>query len=132
LSEPERVRLALRSFAARPGDGRRRGDQINEAIYAVYEGVGRAPDVDIAMKLGTNQPMGPLELADLIGLDTCLAIMEVMHRVLGDDKYRPCPLLKKYVDAGYLGRKTGRGLYVYENGALVTTATEQARDAESC
>lgn len=132
MSEPERVRLALRSFAARPGDGRRRGDQINEAIYAVYEGVGRAPDVDIAMKLGTNQPMGPLELADLIGLDTCLAIMEVMHRVLGDDKYRPCPLLKKYVDAGYLGRKTGRGLYVYENGALVTTATEQARDAESC
>src|SRR5216684_2782536 len=67
-----------------------------------------------AMKLGTNQPMGPLELADLIGLDTCLAIMEVMHRVFGDDKYRPCPLLKKYVDAGYLGRKAGRGFYIYD------------------
>ena len=66
------------------------------------------------MKLGTNQPMGPLELADLIGLDTCLAIMEVMHRVFGDDKYRPCPLLKKYVDAGYLGRKAGRGFYIYD------------------
>ena len=76
---------------------------INEAIYTMYEGVGGVTDIDIAMKLGTNQPMGPLELADLIGLDTCLAIMEVMHRVLGDDKYRPCPLLKKYVDAGYLG-----------------------------
>ncbi|MFZ0890460.1 MAG: 3-hydroxybutyryl-CoA dehydrogenase [Candidatus Binataceae bacterium] len=87
---------------------------INEAIYALYEGVGRVADIDTAMKLGTNQPMGPLELADLIGLDTCLAIMEVMHRVLGDDKYRPCPLLKKYVDAGYLGRKTSRGFYTYD------------------
>ena len=86
---------------------------INEAIYTMYEGVGGVTDIDIAMKLGTNQPMGPLELADLIGLDTCLAIMEVMHRVLGDDKYRPCPLLKKYVDAGYLGRKTSRGFYTY-------------------
>lgn len=88
---------------------------INEAIYTLYEGVGRVTDIDKAMKLGTNQPMGPLELADLIGLDTCLAIMEVMHRVLGDDKYRPCPLLKKYVDAGYLGRKVGRGFYTYDD-----------------
>ena len=93
---------------------------INEAIYTMYEGVGGVTDIDTAMKLGTNQPMGPLELADLIGLDTCLAIMEVMHRVLGDDKYRPCPLLKKYFDAGYLGRKSGRGFYVYdEKGALI-------------
>ena len=93
---------------------------INEAIYTLYEGVGRVTDIDTAMKLGTNQPMGPLELADLIGLDTCLAIMEVMHRVLGDDKYRPCPLLKKYVDAGYLGRKVGRGFYTYDaQGNLV-------------
>ena len=86
---------------------------INEAIYTMYEGVGGVTDIDTAMKLGTNQPMGPLELADLIGLDTCLAIMEVMHRTFGDDKYRPCPLLKKYVDAGYLGRKAGRGFYMY-------------------
>jgi 3-hydroxybutyryl-CoA dehydrogenase len=87
---------------------------LNEAIYTLYEGVGGVNDIDTAMKLGTNQPMGPLELADLIGLDTCLAIMEVMHRVFGDDKYRPCPLLKKYVDAGYLGRKVGRGFYKYD------------------
>ena len=87
---------------------------INEAIYTLYEGVGGVTDIDTAMKLGTNQPMGPLELADLIGLDTCLAIMEVMHRVFGDDKYRPCPLLKKYVDAGYLGRKATRGFYTYD------------------
>jgi 3-hydroxybutyryl-CoA dehydrogenase len=87
---------------------------INEAIYTLYEGVGGVTDIDTAMKLGTNQPMGPLELADLIGLDTCLAIMEVMHRVFGDDKYRPCPLLKKYVDAGYLGKKAGRGFYTYD------------------
>lgn len=93
---------------------------INEAIYTMYEGVGGVTDIDTAMKLGTNQPMGPLELADLIGLDTCLAIMEVMHRTFGDDKYRPCPLLKKYVDAGYLGRKVGRGFYVYtEQGVAI-------------
>ncbi len=96
---------------------------INEAIYTMYEGVGGVTDIDTAMKLGTNQPMGPLELADLIGLDTCLAIMEVMHRTFGDDKYRPCPLLKKYVDAGYLGRKVGRGFYVYnEQGMAIPPA----------
>ena len=91
---------------------------INEGIYTLYEGVGGVTDIDTAMKLGSNQPMGPLELADLIGLDTCLAILEVMHRTFGDDKYRPCPLLKKYVDAGYLGRKAGRGFYVYNEQGL--------------
>jgi 3-hydroxybutyryl-CoA dehydrogenase len=86
---------------------------INEAVYCLMEGVGTAEAIDTVMKLGMNHPMGPLALADLIGLDTCLAIMEVLHAGLGDDKYRPCPLLRKYVDAGWLGRKAGRGFYKY-------------------
>jgi len=86
---------------------------INEAIYCVMEGVGTPEAVDTVMKLGMNHPMGPLALADLIGLDTCLAILEVLHEGLGDPKYRPCPLLRKYVAAGWLGRKAGRGFYQY-------------------
>ncbi len=86
---------------------------INEAIFTLYEGIASAQDIDAAMKLGTNQPMGPLALADLIGLDTCLSIMRVLHDGLGDSKYRPCPLLVNYVSAGWLGRKTGRGFYQY-------------------
>ena len=86
---------------------------INEAVFALEEGVGTAEAIDAVMKLGMNHPMGPLELADLIGLDTCLSILEVLHGGFGDPKYRPCPLLRKYVDAGYLGRKSGRGFYAY-------------------
>lgn len=87
---------------------------INEAIYAVHEGVSTPEDVDTVMKLGMNHPMGPLTLADFIGLDTCLYIMEVLHEGFGDSKYRPCPLLRKYVKAGWLGKKSGRGFYAYE------------------
>ena len=86
---------------------------INEAFYALMEGVGTADDIDSGMRLGTNQPMGPLTLADFIGLDTCLSIMRVLHQGLGDSKYRPCPLLVHYVDAGWLGKKSGRGVYSY-------------------
>mmetsp|Transcript_47573 Transcript_47573/g.121412 ORF Transcript_47573/g.121412 Transcript_47573/m.121412 type:complete len:149 (+) Transcript_47573:685-1131(+) len=86
---------------------------INEAFFALMEGVASPEDIDMGMKLGTNQPMGPLALADLIGLDTCLSVMRVLHGGLGDTKYRPCPLLTQYVDAGLLGRKTGQGVYKY-------------------
>jgi len=86
---------------------------INEAVYCLYHGVGKAEDIDTVMKLGMNHPMGPLALADLIGLDTCLAIMETLYNGFCDSKYRPCPLLRKYVEAGWLGRKTGRGFYEY-------------------
>ncbi len=86
---------------------------INEAVYCLHEGVAAAESIDEVMKLGMNHPIGPLALADLIGLDTCLFILEVLHHDLGEDKYRPCPLLRKHVDAGWLGRKTGRGFYAY-------------------
>ena len=94
---------------------------INEAIYTLYEGVGNVESIDTSLKLGANHPMGPLELADFIGLDTCLAIMNVLHDGLADTKYRPCPLLTKYVEAGWMGRKTKRGFYDYRGDAPVPT-----------
>jgi 3-hydroxybutyryl-CoA dehydrogenase len=94
---------------------------INEAIYTLYEGVGNVEAIDAAMKLGAHHPMGPLELADFIGLDTCLSIMQVLHEGLADSKYRPCPLLVKYVEAGWLGRKTQRGFYDYRGDRPVPT-----------
>jgi 3-hydroxybutyryl-CoA dehydrogenase len=94
---------------------------INEAVYTLYEGVGNVKSIDESMKLGANHPMGPLELADFIGLDTCLAIMNVLHDGLADTKYRPCPLLTKYVEAGWLGRKTQRGFYDYRGETPVPT-----------
>ncbi len=94
---------------------------INEAVYTLYEGVGTVQSIDTSLKLGANHPMGPLELADFIGLDTCLAIMNVLHDGLADTKYRPCPLLVKYVEAGWLGRKTERGFYDYRDGTPVPT-----------
>jgi 3-hydroxybutyryl-CoA dehydrogenase len=92
---------------------------INEAVQALYEGIASVEDIDTAMKLGTNVPMGPLTLADFIGLDTCLAIMEVLHEGMGDSKYRPCPLLRKYVEAGWLGKKTGKGFYLFDERGKV-------------
>lgn len=92
---------------------------INEAVYTLYEGVGNVASIDASMRLGANHPMGPLELADFIGLDTCLAIMNVLHEGLADTKYRPCPLLTKYVEAGWLGRKTHRGFYDYRSGTPI-------------
>jgi 3-hydroxybutyryl-CoA dehydrogenase len=94
---------------------------LNEAVYTLYEGVGSVEAIDTAMKLGAHHPMGPLELADFIGLDTCLSVMQVLYEGLADSKYRPCPLLVKYVEAGWLGRKVGRGFYDYSTGTPVPT-----------
>jgi 3-hydroxybutyryl-CoA dehydrogenase len=94
---------------------------INEAIYTLYEGVGSVDSIDTAMRLGANHPMGPLQLADFIGLDTCLSVMQVLHEGLADSKYRPCPLLVKYVEAGWLGRKAKRGFYDYRGEKPVPT-----------
>jgi 3-hydroxybutyryl-CoA dehydrogenase len=94
---------------------------INEAIYTLYEGVGSVDSIDTAMRLGANHPMGPLQLADFIGLDICLSVMQVLHEGLADSKYRPCPLLVKYVEAGWLGRKTKRGFYDYRSGTPIPT-----------
>ena len=94
---------------------------INEAVYTLYEGVGNVESIDTAMKLGANHPMGPLELADFIGLDTCLAVMQVLYEGLADSKYRPCPLMVKYVEAGWLGRKTKRGFYDYRGEVPIPT-----------
>ena len=94
---------------------------INEAIYVLYEGVGSVDSIDTAMRLGANHPMGPLQLADFIGLDTCLSVMQVLHEGLADSKYRPCPLLVKYVEAGWLGKKAGRGFYDYRGAKPVPT-----------
>jgi len=100
---------------------------INEAVYTLYEGVGSVASIDTAMKLGANHPMGPLELADFIGLDTCLSIMQVLYEGLADSKYRPCPLLVKYVEAGWLGRKTGRGFYDYKSDPPQPDAVRASR-----
>ncbi|MCL6515870.1 3-hydroxybutyryl-CoA dehydrogenase [Alicyclobacillus sp.] len=126
LATADRVYEAVRTLAERMGkttvevrdfpgfvSNRVLMPMINEAIYCVYEGIASVEDVDQVMKLGMNHPMGPLTLADFIGLDTCLAILEVLHEGFGDPKYRPCPLLRQYVQAGWLGKKTGRGFYTY-------------------